>query len=241
MLKRYFRELWSYAAGWFTSAGVLIALIWFLPVDLINQAALTAFAALASIFVGSYRAWRGKVADLDRLNEAQRELAPVVRFGQAQFDGGYSAAPKDRSRVIVQIAEARNRSDQVIYIERPEVTKWSLSPRVFSGPGKVTLHGRNALGRPGELERAPIPPGETRFDLQIQIESPFQIETREQLAAVLKQLHTESVTLRFAFVPATVGAVELEAVIDFTSFKEQVLGWWRQEKWVELLTIWGNS
>lgn len=253
MLKRYLAELREQAGRWFTGAGILIALVWFLPLvlrrfelpqprsPLLDPAFLTAVAAGLSLVVGSYRAWvkeRGRSAALQqRLDDQQ----PFVRLAaRTQFVGGYSSAPKDLSYVMVEVQEVRNPGPHHLYLETPLVLKSSLSVQIFKGIGRVRLHGRGDDGRNRELDRAPIPSGQSRFDLRVELELPFRIETREELATVMKQLTDASLTLRFTFTPER-APIDCETVVDFASFRSQVLKWWEQEKWTKLLRIYGDS
>lgn len=228
-------------------------MVWFLPLLLrylkvpeprtawLDPALLTGVAALVSLFVGSYRVWVKSAKETAACQKRLDDQTPIVRLApRATFNGGYSSAPKDPSSFTVEIEEVRNPGRNHVYLETPSVHKSALPLRIFGGLGQVRLYGLHDGQRNQELNRAPIPAGESRFDLRVKVETPFCIETREELAGVLKQLTDASVTLRFTFLPEC-EPIDRETTVDFTSFRSAVLRWWEQEKSTQLLRLYGDS
>lgn len=254
MLKRYIHELGKHATSVFSLAALAIALVWFIPPVLsrlgqeaifprswLDQALLSAAAAVVALLVGSYLAWRDAVRRLDQHQEAAEGQIPVVTLGGGTFAGNYSSPVNSTGRVMIPIERIQNRSAHHVYLEPPTVYKWGLPPPVGS-PGPLTLFGRDGKNRRSTMTRAAIAPENLTFGLEVEIRVQLEVKTAEELAAVLKRLRGGgSVTLRCSFSPDVAKPVDQEARVDFDSFCSQVLGWWEQEKRTDLLRIYGDS
>lgn len=254
MLKRYVTELAKHVTRVFTLAGVFIALVWFIPPSLdwlgwgtsfprtwLDQALLTAVAAVVALLVGSYLTWRERTWQLDEHLRAARDTMPSVTMKGGQFAGDHNSPVNSYHRIVIYIDKAQNRGANPLYMEKPIVYKWGL-PSPVGGPGEVTLFNRDEKNRQSRVLRAPLKAQELTFGLEVEIKVKLEVKSLEELASALKRLRRGgSVTLRFTFSPEVGDPIDEETPVDFESFCSQVLMWWEQEKRTDLLRLYGDS
>lgn len=230
----YIRALLNHSANFFSVFSIIFVLIaWFVPMNLLAKTQISMIFAILCIVYAGYKTWKDEVEKQSQ----KREFIIVTKsnhFGTRAYFGDGRIDPNLKLSILFDFI---NNTDELITINRPELTKLQMNSDLYKEKLKsikfsLLNNSFEQIVFPYQIEK------KNRISMRCEIGVTLIDICLDDFAFKLKDLENYNLEIEFTYEDMTALTVIKKVKIDgsYEEFKNEIIEYWKEKNKYELIT-----